>query len=255
MKDRSQSAVHFLPGGMSLLELLIAMAISTIVTLTLVHMAMAARNSFRLQESLAELQENARFFADFASSTIGNSAYHPKPWLHEATLIGLMASSTDAVSVNSDRLVSRNWSERNCFGTWNSATDNEGLPLFYLKESILELNNDSLAHSCRYGPSSGEMVTQINRQGAIPQVEVFQVLYATDTNDDGEIDRWIKAGEWDTPENVRAVRLGILTSSRESIGTTQSNVFDILDFSYTAPKDGRLRRVISYTLPLNRLWP
>ncbi len=242
-------------GGVSLLELLIAMALSSLLTLTLVHMAMAARNSFRLQESLAELQENARYFADLVASTVSGSAYHPKPWLHESTAIGLMPDSADKISQTSDRLVSRSWSERNCFGSLNSNTDSSGQPRFYLKESILELNSSSLAHSCRYGPTVEEMITQINRQGAIPQVEVFQALYAADTDGDGEIDSWLKAGEWDTPEMVRAIRLGILTSSRESLSPPQSNVYRILDFTYTAPADGRLRRVVSYTLPLNRLWP
>ncbi|MDZ4729765.1 MAG: PilW family protein [Xanthomonadales bacterium] len=241
--------------GMSLLELLIAMALSSLLTLTLVHMAMAARNSFRLQESLAELQENARFFADLVSSSIADSAYHPEPWLHEATPIGLMPGSADGTGPNSDRLISRSWSEHNCFGTLNSATDSAGLPRFYLKESTLELNSGSLAHSCRYGPSVDAMITQINRQGAVPQVEVFQALYASDTDGDGQIDSWLRAGQWDSPEKVRAVRLGILSSSRESIAPTQASVFQILDFSYTAPADGRLRRVASYTLPLNRPWP
>lgn len=255
MINRKNHRFHVFQNGMSLLELLIAMTLSSLLTLTLVHMAMAARNSFRLQESLAELQENARFFADLVSSSIADSAYHPEPWLHETTPLGLMPSSADSTGPNSDRLVSRSWSEHNCFGTANSDTDSKGLPRFYLKESILELNSGSLAHSCRYGPTIGKMITQINRQGAIPQVEVFQALYATDTDGDGEIDSWLKAGEWDTPDKVRAVRLGILSSSRESITPVQSGVFQILDFSYPAPADGRLRRVASYTLPLNRLRP
>lgn len=241
--------------GMSLLELLIAMALSSMLTLTMVQMAIAARNSFRLQEGLAEQQENARFFADLVASSIADSAYHPEPWLHDATPIGLMASSADGVSNTTDRLVSRSWSVRNCFGTMNSSTDSTGQPRFYLKESILEQNAGSLAHSCRYGPSVNEMVTQINRQGVMPQVEAFQALYATDTDGDGQIDGWLRAGKWDSPASVRAVRLSILSSSRESVAPTQSSVFQILDYSYAAPADGRLRRVFSYTTPMNHLWP
>ncbi len=241
--------------GMSLMELLIAMALSSFLTLMLVQMAMAARGSFKLQESLAELQENGRFFADLVSGEIGASAYHPKPWLHESTPIGLMIDSVDSSGRNSDRLVSRNWSERNCFGALNSDRDSTGQPHFYLKESTLEMNNGNLAISCRYGPNAAEMTAQINRQGAIPQVEVFQALYATDSDEDGEIDSWLRAGDWTSPEQVRAVRLGILNSSRESIGVQEAQVFQVLDFSYTAPADGRLRRVYSFTVPINRMWP
>lgn len=241
--------------GMSLMELLVAMALSSMLALLLVQMAMAARGSFRLQEGLAELQENGRYFADLLSVEIAASAYHPKPWVHESTPIGLMAASVDGSSLNSDRLVSRHWSERNCFGTLNADQDSAGRPRFYLKESILELSNNNLAISCRYGRNAAEMTIQINRQGTIPQVEVFQALYATDSDNDGQIDAWLRAGDWASTEQVRAVRLGILNSSRESIGAQQEQNYQVLDFNFTAPDDGRLRRVFSFTVPINRMWP
>ena len=241
--------------GMSLIELLVAMALSSMLTLVLVQMAMAARGSFRLQEGLAELQENGRYFADLVSAEIGASAYHPQPWLHEATPIGLMADSLDGSALNSDRLVSRHWSGQNCFGSTNPDRDSAGQPRFYLKESTLEMSNGNLLISCRYGRNAGEMTTQINRQGAIPQVEVFQALYATDSDEDGQIDAWLRAGQWASPQQVRAVRLGILSTSRESISTQQAQDFQVLDYSYTAPADGRLRRVYSITVPINRMWP
>ncbi len=237
------------------MELLVAMALSSMLTLVLIQMAMAARGSFRLQEGLAELQENGRYFADLVSAEIAASAYHPQPWLHEATPIGLMADSVDGSSSHGDRLVSRHWSGQNCFGAPNTDRDIAGQPRFYLKESILEMSNGNLVNSCRYGRNVAEMITQINRQGTIPQVEVFQALYATDSDEDGQIDSWLRAGQWTSPEQVRAVRFGILNSSRESISTQQAQVFQVLDYSYTAPADGRLRRVYSFTVPINRMWP
>jgi type IV pilus assembly protein PilW len=241
--------------GMSLIELLVAMALSSILTLVLIQMAMAARGSFRLQESLAELQEHGRYFADLVSAEIGASAYHPQPWLHEGTPIGLMPDSLDGSGLNSDKLVSRQWSEKNCYGSLNQDRDMAGQPRFYLKESAFEMSSGNLLMSCRYGLNADEMTTQINRQGAIPQVEVFQALYATDSDEDGLIDAWLRADQWASPQQVRAVRLGILSTSRESISTQQAQNFQVLDYNYAAPADGRLRRVYSITIPISRMWP
>jgi type IV pilus assembly protein PilW len=238
--------------GMSLLELVIAMAISSALTLTLVNMAIAARSSFRLQEGLAELQENSRYFEDLLSSTIAESAYHPKPWLHDLTPIGLMQDSADGIAEHSDRVITRSWSERNCFGTPNTQTDGSGRPAFYLKESLLELNNGSLAHTCRYGADGNSLTTQINRQGALPQVEAFQVLYATDMDLDGNPEGWLKAGDWQSSNQVVALRLALLSSSRESLAEKKQENFRVLDHEFSAPADGRLRRLITYTLPNNR---
>jgi len=241
--------------GMSLVELVLAMAMSALLILALVSMAMAVRNSFRLQESLAELQENSRYFADLLAINFSDSGFHPQPWLHESTPIGLMPQSIDASSSNSDRLVSRSWSDRNCFGSINPVLDPNGKPEFHLRESALELINGSLAHTCGYGPAADSQVIQINRQGLIPQVEAFQALYASDLDSDGLIDRWVKAGDWPDNRDLLAVRLGILSSSREIITVPQTRSFDILDFHFEAPADGRLRRVTSYTLPLRPLLP
>lgn len=247
--------LHLRPKGMTLLELLLAMTLSSVLTLTLVNMAMAARNSFRLQESLAELQENSRFFADLLTINISDSGFHPQPWLHTPTPIGLMPDSADTSNTNSDRLVIRSWSDRNCFGTFNPALTGAGKPEFYLRESIIELVNGSLTHNCRYGAAANAMTTQVNRQGVIPQVEAFQALYARDTNHDGLVDRWVRAGDWADASEILAVRLGILSSSREPVKAPESKTFRILDFNLVAPADGRLRRVASYTLPLQQLLP
>lgn len=244
---RSQQA------AMSLVELMVATALSSVLTLTLVQAAAAARNSFRLQESLAELQENSRYFADLLAVQVSDSGYHPQPWLHDPTPVGLLPDSRDAVSPQSDRLVVRSWTDRNCFGSVNPETDGAGKAAFYLRESVIELNNGSLALSCRFGPSTDELTTQVNRQGVIPQVETFQVLYARDADRDGRIDQWVRAGDWSDPAEVLAIRFGILSSSRESVVEPASRDWRVLDFTFSAPADGRLRRVTLHTLPL-RAW-
>lgn len=255
-KHRRPAAASRLPAsGISLLELLLAVALGSLMSLTLVQLAMAAGKSFRLQESLAELQENSRFFADLLAVNFSDSGYHPQPWLHDSTPIGLMPESVDAINTVSDRLVSRSWSDRNCFGAINSASSPAGNPAFRLREAVLEHNNGSLAFSCRYGPASNAMTTQVNRQGVIPEVEAFQALFARDADGDGEIDQWVRAGDWSDISEVLAVRLAILSSSRNSVVPPEARTYRLLDFSYSAPADGRLRQVSSYTIPLQRRLP
>jgi type IV pilus assembly protein PilW len=255
LMDVRTGSLRDLAQGMSLVELLLAVTLSSVLTLALVQLASAARGSFRLQESLAELQENSRFFADLLAVHVSDSGFHPQPWLYEATPVGLMPASRDAISPNSDRVVIRSWSNRNCFGSVNPQHDSSGQAVFHLRESVVELSNGSLVLSCRYGPADDAMTTQVNRQGVIPQVEAFQVLYASDADGDGEIDQWVRAEEWDDLARILAVRLGILSSSRESVIRPEARDWQILDFTYKAPADGRLRRVASYTLPLHGVRP
>jgi len=234
-------------GGMTLVELLVAMLIGTVLVAGLVQIAADARSSFRLQESLAEVQESGRFVTDNFSDILGQSAFTPQPWSAGFPMVGLTSETGDGVSPRGDRLAIRTWSDRNCVGNANPVVDAESLPLFFLKEMILELNiAGNLAYTCRYGPTAGEFVTQVNRQGLVQNVDAFQILYAEDLDGDGGADRWVPAGQWLNRDRVVGFQLGVLLCSSEAVTEPTAGTYNVLDQAVTAPADGKLRRVFTY---------
>lgn len=237
--------------GMSLIELLIAMLIGAIVLTGLVQIAAGARSSFRLQEALAEVQESGRFVIDSLGDILRQSAFTPEPWSEITAAAGLTAESADAVNRRGDRLAIRTWSERNCFGNPNPVTDAADLPQYFLKESVLELNTaGNLTHTCRYGPTAGQFVTQLQRQGLVQNVDAFQVLYAEDLDGDGTADHWITGGHWLSEDRVLGLQLAVLLGSSAGIKEPVSRTYKVLDQVVTTPADGKLRRVFTYVQAL-----
>ena len=232
--------------GLSMVELLVAMLLALLLLVGLVQIAVAARSSFRLQESVAELQERGRFAADSLGNILRQSTFTPRPWQVPAAAAGLLDNTQDTIRTHGDRLAFRTWSDRNCFGNANPVRDASGLPAFYMKEHVLELNGSAnLAHTCRYGPDPGNYITQIQRQGLVQGVEAFQALYAEDSNGDGEADRWVRGAEWQNEPRVLGVQLALLLSSSEPVVEPREQTFTVLVDTVVSAADGKLRRLLT----------
>lgn len=237
--------------GLTLVELLVALSLAALLILGLVQIVAAASAAGSLQRNLAEVQDHARYAAGILSRTIRQAGYRPEPWNSAFDAEALAADSTDATGPAGDRLALRAWSDLNCFDNRNPDTDGEGHPRFYLRESVFEVNREgNLTHLCRYGPSPSELTVQIRRQGLLPGVESFQVLYGEDADGDGNVERWVPAGAWEDPRRVLGVQIGLLLASTEAVAEPVAHRMSVLDTVRVTPPDGRLRRVVEFTMAM-----
>lgn len=238
-------------GGLTLVELLVAVLIAAFLIMGLVQIVMAARGSFQLQENQAEVQENGRYAVSTLGKLIRQTGYSPQPWNEEFESAGLTSDTQDQVSSRSDRLAIRFWSNTNCYDNRNPIKDSFGEAAFYLRESSFDLNDrNDLTHTCRYGPTEAGFITQIKRQGFVRNVESFQALYGQDDNGDGHVDRWIRAAEWADQQQILGIRIGLLLRSTDSVVERSRQDFSVLDSDYTASADGRLRLLLEFTAPI-----
>lgn len=233
---------------MTLIELLLALALGSLLLTGLIQVVSAATSSSRLQDEQAMLQENARYAISLLSRHVRQAGFNPEPWNTLQFLPAFTDETEDGASAGSDRLALQSWSDRNCFDALNPVRDSAGRPAFYLRQSVFDLNTTkNLAHSCRYGPSATELVTQIRRQGLIPGVESFQLLFGEDLDGDLHVERWVRAGAWTADSAVRGVRAGLLLSGSAPVLEPESLEYRILNTTRRAPADRRLRRAVEFT--------
>jgi hypothetical protein len=217
--------------------------------LGLVQFATAAGASRRLQDSQSRLQDQARTAVRLLGDAVGEAGFDPAPWSGEYALDDAFAGSADDISSLSDRLVVRGWSDRNCFDNLNPVSGADGRPAFFLRESSFDLNGDGqLTRSCRYGPSATELTMQVRRQGKVPGVDAFQLLFGIDGDDDGNAELWVGAGGWVRPARVLGVRLGLLLRGADPVAERSSVDHAILDRAFTSPADGHLRLPVEFTI-------
>jgi len=94
------------------------------------------------------------------------------------------------------------------------------------------------------------MVTQVQRQGLVPGVESFQVQYGEDVDDDGNVDRWVAADQWQDPHGIKGMKLGLLLASEDAVAEPVTSLHRVLDVVVTSGPDGKLRRVIEFAVAL-----
>lgn len=250
MQGPHPSVVHAF-SGYTLLELVLALALTALLLLGLVQITAAAGTSARLQDAQAQLQENARLAQSTLSQAIRQAGYNPEPWSGRFPALPRVSGSVDSLSRYSDRLILSAWSDLNCYGHLNADTDAQGRPRFYLRETSFDLNTSrNLTQACRYGPDAGSLVDQIHRQGFVPGVEAFQVQYGQDIDGDGLLENWVRAGNWGGDDDILGVRIGLLLAGDESVAPPQSRVFEVLDLPVRKRADGRLRRIADFTTAL-----
>jgi type IV pilus assembly protein PilW len=248
MRTRIQQTHMQKHKGMLLVELLIAALLSAFLVIGLVQIVSAARSSFRLQENEAEVQENGRHAIATLGVLIRQAGFSPQPWNESFQSQALTSDTRDRVNSRSDRIALRSWSNLNCFDNRNPVEDDYGEPAFFIREYVFDLNNRrDLTHTCRYGPTDAEFTTQIRRQGFIRNVESFQALYGEDRDHDGNIDRWVRGGEWSDERQVLGVRLGLLLNSSDVVVKQAAQDFSVLDFQHRTTADGRLHHLFEFT--------
>jgi type IV pilus assembly protein PilW len=253
-RGKSRSG-HPRGAGFSLIELLLALTLTSLLILGLVQISSAASAAGSLQRNQAQIQEHARFATALLSRAIRQAGFRPEPWNEALTSAALTTESSDGAGAASDRLAVRSWSDLNCFGNRNPDLDQAGQPLFYVRESVFDLGGgDSLTRICRYGPDAARLITQVRRQGVVQGIESFQVLYGEDVDLDGHVERWVRAGQWSDPGRVRGIRIGLLLVSENPVADQQtrpvSDALNILDATIRPPADGRLRQVLDFTVAL-----
>jgi len=230
--------------GFTLAELLVAMGIGVFLVAGIARLAQAATAGFRLQQALGQVQENARFVTGVIEKAIRAAGYRPQPWQPSQPSLAIAPGTTDAFSAGGDRLVLRRWSDHNCYDNPNPQLDVNGLPQHFLLETRFHVSTSAnLALTCRYGPAADELVSQINNLGLAEGVEGLQVQFAEDADGDGNADRWIRAGQWQSEHRLLGVRFSLLLASPSPAMEPETGTFQLLDELTQTPADGRLRGV------------
>jgi len=234
--------------GFSLMEVMIAVFLSTILVSGIVQLLGGSVSAYRLQLGQSQLEESDRFARDVLITHIAQAAYVPEPWQNQPGLPALTSEAIDGSAVPGDQLGLQRWSRSNCYGNENPVTDSDGQAEFYLLQAHFRVNSsNNLAMTCRYGPDASQLQTQINNFGLVEDVESMQVLYAEDRNGDDIADTWVKAQAWQQETNIRAVKVALLLSTRHTFGQAVSEQITLLDETISSPADGHLRIASSLT--------
>ena len=270
--------------GLTLIELMIAIAIGITFVLGAVIFLVSGQQSFRAQNSGSRIQENARFAMDILQEHVRMAGYNDNMGLLElpATVYrdacdALNPCSDDTATDQGDRIAIAlrvpHGAPQDCLGT-ALAPNEHVVNVFWVQQRAA--SGDGLAVSSLYCRSFNPEITTWpdawhgTAQPLVDGIEQIQVQYGlgTVTNTASgrhvNVDRYLSAtdvqtaGRWD---DVRAVRIALLVSDgadqRDDTSIQSATVapnyqtFTLLDGAAITPGDERIRKVFSRTVSMN----
>jgi len=231
--------------GFSLIELMVATTISLILLAGVGNIYLSNVQSYKLQNGTARMQENARYALDILARNIAMSGY---------------SSSTSLDAFNSANTLENNSADTNMGFTVAAGTASDTISINYTSTTDC-LGNATAGTATDYYYIDGSKLMCLGNGNATAGIiaegiDNMQILYGEDTNNDNVPDKFVDAGtvsDWDT---VVTVRIAILASSMESVGTNYVDAAThvLLDAPSIGPlNDHMLRRVFIRTVARRNL--
>lgn len=267
--------------GYSLIELLVALALSILLLGMVLAIFMSSKNTSLLQEGLTRLQEDGRVAVRIVAHEVRKAGFRKPVWnTPKAGYTPLTSSTVNGADGASDTLQLMYMDDVDCNGTQNTTMDPEtSEPQALYKRITFNVDtSENLVWSCDYGATPSNLDSQWSDQVIISNVESFQVLYGVDTDfpPDFSANAWTTASAI-TPEATVCLqnrylcesagllselrkglpvvlKVAILVASPEAAGSDKDTVaHQVLDVSLAAKNDNHLRKVYSTTVNLRNL--
>jgi type IV pilus assembly protein PilW len=197
--------------GLTLVELMVAMAVGLLLLTFLVQIFAGVRSASMLQAGLASVQEDGRLALSLVAEEVRKAGYRDPVWNEPLTgYQPITANSSNGAAGCTggarvcaevmDRLQVMYQDPVDCTGVLNTNLDpdTDEPQARYKRVTIdvaLDGDNYVLQWNCEYGPSPTNLTQNPPVQTIINGVEGFQVLYGVDTDmpPDFSVNRWVGA--------------------------------------------------------------
>jgi len=230
---RNFNTHNFKINGVSLIELIIALAIGAIILLGVTSVFSSSKKSATVQTGLSRVQENGRFVIDFLTRDLRMAGYPqgagPLAFNQVTTTEGL-AGAPDQITLQYDQPTALT---PDCTGV--------------LVDPIVNNYNIQLN-------AAGQPGLFCNNVELIEGVDSIQILYGMDTDNipDGVANSYIPADQlanrW---ARIVSVRLAVLANSiTESSNVKTRNSYTLLGSNIAGFNDNKTRRVFNTTIML-----
>ncbi len=267
--------------GFTLVELMVAIVLGLLVMLLMVQLFSGTKQSYLVQEGLMRVQEGGRVAIELVARDVRKAGFRVPVWNEpKAGYSPLTAGSVEGADGGNDTLQFMYQDSTDCNGVLNVTIDPETAePAALYKRMTVYVDGDqNLRWSCEYGQSPSSLVAQFTDQNIIGDVDSFQILYGVDTDfpPDFSINTWTTADNI-TPQNSVCLQSQNLCETDNLINTIQNGIplalqialliaspepadsgadqqtFDVLNTTFTAPGDHKLRKLYTSTITLRNV--
>jgi|GEM_PF-472850 len=210
--------------GFSLVEMMVSVALGSLITIAAVQLFSTNLRTFNLQRAMTDIQEQGRFAIDFISRDMRQVGFarpnQPEPVgvvLEDFTLLGVNveASAEGGAAANANDILRVSF-----YGTQDCEGDSAAAEEVVVNSYQVNADGDLVCTGSLPPAASGLAVENVNGTAngvvLLSGVDSFQVLYGVDATQNGvaNVQQYVRADEV-AGLPVLALRIGILLRSEE----------------------------------------
>jgi type IV pilus assembly protein PilW len=246
--------------GLTLIELMVAMALSLFLLLALAQLFLTSRTGDRNQQNLARMQESGRIGIEFISRELRKVGYIADPFENRQSAFPVATGFAESVAVAattstiSMRLQSPNGViTQDCQGAV-APIDTHIYQSLAISTPATTGSIPDLECGVRISDRTGSTGTLIT-QTLVPNIEAMSILVGVDTDNDLQVDSYVApsaVADW-----TRVVSINVQLRVASSDDFLSPDPVPYRDFANTliTPGDRRLRRVFGTVITLRNLVP
>ena len=244
--------------GFNLIEIMIALLIGAFLLGGILQVFIGSKETYRMQENLSRLQQNARLALNYLSNDIRLAGY----W---GCLSSISLNNSDVAGTNDNAVAGDNIDEGTDTITLKGAfsltpAGSCGIAVDTVDSCGLGMNcytDPSSTISYKINASTLQRSTNGSSINLSEGIENMQIVYGVDTDKDSTLNYYVPANNVTTANwpNVVSVRISLLAVTLDNNLTTQPMPYFFNGTTITPSRtDRKIRRVFTTTIALrNRL--
>ena len=249
--------------GFSLIELMIAVAIGLVLTITVAQLFIGSRQTYATTDDVSRMQENIRYTYQVLTRAIHLAGYKSSPnAITDAVFAGaepLLETVDGGAGTATDSFTLRFEGSSNGPGEPADGTvlDCFGVPIAAGLKAVNQFTiapgaNTRPALFCNNNPGNPATAREL-----VADVRNMQVLYGVDSDADLVAETYVTGGPGLVVNNVRSMRVALLfeTPNLRAAVTPDSQVYTLNGVPLPAFNDTYIRRAVTMTVNLRNRTP
>jgi type IV pilus assembly protein PilW len=247
--------------GFSLVELMIAVTIGLVLTITLAQLFLGSRRTYATTDDVSRMQENIRYTYQLLTRTLHLAGYKSSPNIKTEDVFTadvnkrILDGVDGGIGTASDSFLVRFEGSSNGPGAAdNTVFDCLGVPV---QAGTMATNNFTIQLDV-----NGKSGLYCNGSELVPDVRNMQVLYGLDTDRDLVADTFVQGspalfGNLIQLMSIRTVKVALLfeTPNTHAAVTQDTRTHTLLGVDLQPFNDNHIRRVVTLTVNLRNRTP
>ncbi|GAA3951014.1 PilW family protein [Allohahella marinimesophila] len=253
--------MNYRQNGLSLVELMIAILVSSLLLTGVVQVMLAKKDTYTFQQAQSQVQENSRFSVSFLEDILEKTGFRQLPQTTKMFVFKQKGASTHCATFDPGQVIAASKTGMGICIRYQEVVSDDvdctGAKIGNAANYDAAGYTEPVVERIYYNAATNELVCGRDGGTAYPlvsDIEDFSLRYGIDSNNDRVADKYVTAPANSDWKKIVSLRFDVLAVAPGNINTTpQVFRFPLDAAADTTAADARIYRVATQTIALKNI--